>query len=47
MAIDSPKAEEDNRNKENINDSRELIVLQPQLALFPGSRNEQVVLNCC
>ena len=47
MAIDSQKAEEDNRNKENINDSRELIALQPQLALFLGSRNEQVVVNCC
>lgn len=32
--------------QKNINDSREPIVLQTELAFFPGSRNEQVVLDC-
>ena len=51
-AMETQKALEDSRNKENINDSRGLIVLQIHLAFGflsgkggrGGSRNTQVIL---
>ena len=44
-AMKTQKAAEDSQNKENRNDSREFMVLQTQLAFFPGSRSRQVILN--
>ena len=43
--MEKKKSLEDSQNKENIDDSSGFIVLQTQLAFFPGSRCKQVILD--
>ena len=43
--MESQKIGERQSNRENINDSLGLTVLQTQLAVFPDSRNKQVILD--
>ena len=43
-AIKSQQAAEDSQNRESIKDFRGIIVLQTQLAFFPGFRNNKLFL---
>ena len=44
-AMKSQKAAEDSQTKENINDTRGFVLLQTQMAFFPGSRNTKRKLS--